>query len=55
MEQGLEGPLPHFLRQDRGAIGVGVAGVDDERQAALARGGDMGAEHRAARLRGAWS
>ena len=45
MEQGREGPLPHFFLQDRGAIGVGVAGVDDERQAGLASGGDMGAEH----------
>ena len=33
MEQGLEGPLPHFVAQDGGDVLVGVAGVDDQRQA----------------------
>ena len=39
-----EPPLPHFLTQDRGHVVVGVAGVDDERQAELARERDLGAK-----------
>ena len=40
------GALPHFLAQDRGGIVLGIAGVDDDRQPGLARGGDMRAEAR---------
>ena len=45
MEQGREGPLPHFLRQDRGTIRVSVPCVDDQRQSGLARRSDMSAKH----------
>ena len=44
MEQGGESPLPHFVLQNRGAVVVGVAGMDDERQAGFARGLDVNAE-----------
>ena len=49
MQHGAERALRHLLFEDAAAILVGVAGVDHQRQAGGARGGDMGAE--AARLR----
>ena len=44
MEHSAEPPLPHFLRQDRGHVGVGVARVDDERQVELASQRDLPAK-----------
>ena len=49
MEDEREGPLPCFFLEDCGDVVVGLAGVDDERQAGLARGRDVAAE--AGRLR----
>ena len=39
-----EGALPHFLFQDARHVVVGLARMDDERQAGFARRGDVGAE-----------
>ena len=39
-----ESALPHFFREDRGCVVIGFARVNDERQACLARGSDVGAE-----------
>jgi hypothetical protein len=44
MQHRREGALLGFLAQDSGNVGVGVAGVDHQRQAGLAGGGDMSAE-----------
>ena len=44
MEQGAEPPLPHFSRQDRRHVVVGVARMDDERQVELAGKRDMAAK-----------
>ena len=45
MDQAGIGALPHFLGQDAGRVVVGVAGVDDQRQAGLARRLDVLAEN----------
>jgi len=45
MQQSRESPLPHFFFQDRGAIGVSVTGMDDQRQLGLPRGGDVGSKN----------
>src|SRR5207253_411579 len=37
-------PLPHFLGQDFGSIRLGIARVDDDRQACVARRCEMGAK-----------
>ena len=44
MQHGREGALPRFLLEDARHVGVGLARMDDQRQAGLARRGDMGAE-----------
>ena len=44
MDQAGEGALGVFLLQHVAGLGVGVAGMDDQRQAGLARRRDMGAE-----------
>ena len=41
MKQGAEPPLPHFVSQDCRHVGVGVAGMDHERQVKLASKRDM--------------
>jgi hypothetical protein len=38
------GPLPHLLGEDLVGVRLGLAGVDDDRQAGLAGGGDVGPE-----------
>ena len=50
MQHGGEGALPRFFFEDARGIVVGLAGMDDERQAGLARGGDMGAKSALLRL-----
>ena len=45
MEQGAEPPLPHFLRQDRGHVVVGVARMDDKGQVELAGKRDLSAKN----------
>ena len=45
MEQGAERPLPHLVLQDRGRVVLRLAGMDDERQAELARERDLAAEN----------
>ncbi len=45
MEQGAERPLPHLVLQDRGGVVLRLAGMDDDRQAELARKRDLAAEH----------
>ena len=44
MDQAGEGALGVFLLEDVAGLAVGVAGMDDQRQAGLARRRDMGAE-----------
>ncbi|GBF28137.1 hypothetical protein MnTg02_03200 [bacterium MnTg02] len=46
MQQWLKCPLLHFFFEDGGGIGLRRPGVDDERQARFARGGNMHAEAR---------
>ena len=41
MEDGGEGALPHLLLQDGGDIVIGLAGMDHQRQAGLARRGTL--------------
>ncbi len=45
MQHRLEAAPPHLVAQDRRHVGVGVARMDDQRQAGLARRRDVGAEH----------
>ena len=44
MQHGLERSARHFLLKDAAALVIGLAGVDHQRQAGLARGCDMRAE-----------
>ena len=44
MEDGREGALPGFLLQDRRHVVVGIARMDDQRQAGFTRRGDVLAE-----------
>jgi hypothetical protein len=44
VQQARERPLPHFLGKDPGGVGVGFAGVHDQRQPCLPRRGDVHAE-----------
>ena len=44
MQHGGEGALPRFFFENPRGIGIGLARMDDERQAGLARGRDMGAK-----------
>ena len=44
MDQSREGTLLHFLGDDSGGIILGIAGVDDDWQAGLARDRNVGAE-----------
>ena len=44
MQDGREGPLPHFVFQDPRRILVGFAGMDDQRQAGLPGRRDMAAK-----------
>ena len=44
MQHGREGALPGFLFENPRRVGVGIARMDHERQAGLARRGDMGAK-----------
>ena len=46
MDDAGEGPLPHLGFQQRHGVVVGVAGVDDQRQAGRAGGRDVGAKAR---------
>ncbi len=39
-----ESPLPHFVGQYRRHVGIGIAGMDHERQTGIARGGNVGAK-----------
>src|ERR1700731_1499129 len=45
MKKALKSALPHFVLQDRGEVGVRVAGMNDDGQPAVPGGGDMGAEN----------
>ena len=44
MQHSREGALPGFFFENARHVGVGFARMDDQRQAGLARGGDMGAK-----------
>ena len=44
MQHGREGTPPRFFFEDARGVVIGLAGVNDQRQAGLTRGGDMGAE-----------
>ena len=44
MQHGREGALPRFLLENPRGVVVGIARMDDERQAGLARRRDMGAK-----------
>ena len=44
MQHGREGALPGLLLEDFRHVVIGLARVDDEWQAGLARGGDVGEE-----------
>ena len=44
MQHGAKRSLRHFVLEDAAAVLIGLAGVDDQRQAGGAGGGDMGAK-----------
>ncbi len=44
MQNGTEGPRPHFLGENGLHVRIRIARMNDERQPRFARGGDMGAK-----------